>query len=714
MDACAIERGAEFDPSRCALVSKTYTFNVDFDLGFFVNTNDTTMADQVQLAPASSPGPMPIFRAPLNAQNQLVYVDTNANTVIGRYQVAPTNSLGIQTNPQTVWVDLYGNTWVGNELTCDLPSPQPTGGGVTKIGIIIGGTRCDATGAPTIFGGYLKPPFTYNSGVVDRDGDGLIRTFNILSDPAPLPWINVTDITGGPDARTVDNVDDFILVYQRTTGAFAFGLCSDPSDESIWVGTDSTAAVAGHSANQVNQLNNYTGAIISTITPALFGAGTGARGGMCNLIDASGVLWSSSRNGPVVRSPAPFGPATSTLTIPTNCNNGQSPFAPLCIDGNGKVWVANIRNPLGALPITVWRLSALGVQEGEFNINTTGFIQTTQSMVCRFQDNSIWVASSGRLHHVNNAGALVAPVVDLGSAHIWGVMDIDANGKVWIVDCDNTTATKSTSLKRYNPTTHGLESNVVLSATVNNNPMGMSSPMGNARLGIGPPVGFWDVVYDAGSVLQWGIISWHESVPVGSAIKVEYRIANTELQLQLEAFATASNGVQFSGRTGQFVEVRVTLRAPVGSTNTPGVDAPALLDLTIQETNVPTEIRLGQGGTEFLYRHVSGLTPVPVPEVRITQAAFECLYRSSVDMRLGQSAFEALYAPLLSGPPLVGCGTGLVSFVGADQGQVSPAMVAGPGSATFPGGDQGQVSCKIAGPGVVSFAGADQGQLACP
>lgn len=692
-------------------MSKLYTTSADFDLGFFVNTNDTTAADQVQLAPASSPGVMPIFRAPLNAQNQLVYVDTSAVAVIGRYQVVPTNTANVGAIPQTVWVDLYGNTWVGCAIACDAPFPSATGGAITKVGIIIGGTRCDNTaGFPANPNGlYLKPPFTYNSGVVDRDGDGLIRTMNPLIDPAPLPWVNVTDLSGGPDARTVDNVDDFILVFQRTTGAFACGICSDPTDESIWVGTDTTSIVAGHAANQFEQLNNYTGAIISTITPALFGTGTLARGGRCNLIDAAGVMWSSSYNGPLVRAPAPFSPGSSALITPTNCNQGQSNFSPICIDGNGKIWLANIRNPAGALPITVWRFSAAGVQEGEFNLDAAGFQFRTQAMVCRYQDNSIWGASSGKLLHVNNAGALVAPVVNLGNSHQIGVMDIDANGKVWIVDASS--GPSVTNLARYNPTTHALETTLSLSATVNNNQMGMSSPMGNARLGIGPPIGFWDVVYDAGSVLQWGIISWHESVPVGSAIKVEYRIANTELELQLEAFATASNGVQFSGRTGQFVEVRVTLRAPVGSTNTPGVDAPALLDLTIQETNVPNELRLGQGGTEFLYRHVTGLTPVPVPEVRLGQAAFECLYRSSVDMRLGQGAIELLYASLLSGPPLVGCPSGLVSFYGCEVGLVS--YVKAQGVASFTGVEAGQVSCVRVIAGVASFTGAEQGQMAC-
>lgn len=725
-------------------MSITYTTTAQFALGYAVNVNATTVADQLQLNPISSPGPMPVLRAlvpavsdgtPLANVGNMVYVDTNTGAILGRYRTMPKNGTGsnsdtVFSNAQTVWVDLYGNAWIGDGLGHAPPASGITGGVITKIGIVIGGTRCDSSGNANANGLYLKPPFTYNSGVFDRDGDGLLRTFNPASETIALPWTNNAhsgnDIGGGTiDAFTSDNDDDAILVLQRLTGAESCGICTQGSSnpvENVWAFTaDTINTIPTVQARQVDVIENATGGINNTYSPALYTDGpNGNQGGWCAVVDANDVLWTTTRNGNLVRKQLPSG--TATLIIPTNIGTAG---ASLCIAPDGTVWVWGDRNPDGPTPSSLWHFTAAGVQIGAEIGVYNGL--SNRGMCCRYQDGSLWMTGNTELFHCDSTGALTGPNVGFGVGVIkdlttgtpdqfhYRCVDVDQNGKIWVLQdrIVSGNLTKYSAL-RINPTTHAVELTIdLMPATggVSRN-TGMT---GNARLGVGPPKGFWDVVYDFGSVTQWGTISWHESVPAGSSILVEYRVALTEIALPTMAWATATNGVAFNAPTGRFVECRVTLSAPAGSTNTPGVDAPALLDLTISElVAVTPEVRWSQCGIEYLYRRVGFPDPIPVPEIDWTQAGIEYLYTKATEVRWGQAGIEYLYGLPVAGPPTVGCGTGMVSFYGADRGQAGPLLVAGGGASTFRGAEQGVISCAAGRGGIVSFQGADQGQLACP
>lgn len=618
--------------------TKTWTTSADFDTWFKLNVTDAAVADQLQLLPPSSPGPMPVFRAPLSAQNQIAYVDTNTNAIIGRYQVQPTNSSGVASNPQTVWVDLYGNAWVGNELACTPPFPTLTGGAITKIGIVIGGTRCDNTvGFPANPNGlYLKPPFTYNSGVADRDGDGLIRTFNPAVDTSPLPWNNVTDLSGGTDAHVQDSVDDFILLYQRTTGAFTFGVCTNPGSpgEDVWVGTDSNGTIPGNAAHQVDVLDNYTGGINSTISPSLFGVGSAARGGWCNVIDANGVLWSSSRAIGLVRFPLPTGPGTVVAIQ----NPGQSLSTPICIDRNGKIWAAQLTNP--GSNCDVWRFDSAGNLDAGFpkQVDTLAGagLGSAVGICCRYQDNSIWVVFGRRLYKLDNTGAVIGSIL-AAPGQSFSASDIDSFGRPWLLSGPVLAGGSSASLFRVNPTTIVIDATVPLSATLSTQTWN-NGFTGNARLGSSIPQGFGDVVYDSGSPQSFGVLSWNASVPVGCSLKIEYRVALTELGLVSIPFNTATSGATFSA-FGQFIEIRATFQSDgQGSTQTP-----VLFDISLANA-VSTQTHVSQSMLEgFARLFLQPAQLSPLPHAAVSQSMLEMFFDKSIAAHVSQSVLEGFY-----------------------------------------------------------------------
>ena len=105
-------------------------------------------------------------------------------------------------------------------------------GSAVKIGLIVGGTRVDETGSPNPDGGYLAPPFGYNT-CVDRNGDGLIRTSKGLNDI--LDWPDVTDGQGGANGVVQDAIDECIFLSRLPNAENARHVSVD-ADNNVWVG----------------------------------------------------------------------------------------------------------------------------------------------------------------------------------------------------------------------------------------------------------------------------------------------------------------------------------------------------------------------------------------------------------------------------------------------------------------------------------------------
>jgi hypothetical protein len=188
----------------------TWTLDADFDEGTIVNLNHDPNHDQLQFNDFAKP--FRYINVAASARGTVVRVNTDTGEIIGEYKSAPE---GRGLDPSRTSVDLRGNVWAGNRKIKEGDSD----GSAVKIGILVGGTRCDADGSPNPDGDYvwLDPDkLTYNT-CVDRNGDGLIRTSKGLGDI--LAWPDNTDGSGGGDGIVEDAVDECVLVYQRLPGA---------------------------------------------------------------------------------------------------------------------------------------------------------------------------------------------------------------------------------------------------------------------------------------------------------------------------------------------------------------------------------------------------------------------------------------------------------------------------------------------------------------
>ena len=208
-------------PASTMALSKTYTLDADFDEGTLLNVNhDTPNNDQIQLNATTTP--FPFINIAASARGTVVRINTQTGQIIGEYKTAPD---GRGLNPSRTTVDLFGNVWVGNRN-------ESAGGqgSVTKIGLIIGGTRVNADGTPNPAGQYLKPPFDYST-VADQDSDGLIKTSYGLGNI--LPWTNAGAVDDNGGVLTAE--DESIIHYVRTSGTNVRTVAVDANND-VWVG----------------------------------------------------------------------------------------------------------------------------------------------------------------------------------------------------------------------------------------------------------------------------------------------------------------------------------------------------------------------------------------------------------------------------------------------------------------------------------------------
>jgi len=387
---------------------------------------------------------------------------------------------------------------------------------------------------------------------MDRDGDGLLRTSRGLGDIRP--WPDVTDGVGGTDGIVEDADDECILVYQRLPLALEIRHVSVDANNDAWVG-DAFSPFAP----SFHKLDGNTGAILAS--PDKDAIGCGGYGG---LVDGNGILWSASR-GPLLR----YDPATGIGTC-----IGVSDSYGLGIDTNGFIWHSMWPNLIG-------KMSPAGLIEPGFPKATGGIGGEDRGVAVTPADNHVWVANSksGTVSRLDNDGNLLK-VIAVGWAPT-GVA-VDASGKVWVTNLgwDN--------VMRIDPNGGG-DGLGAVDLTVDlgpgARPYNYSDMTGIVAIGTTSPQGIWTVVQDSGVAgTVWGSITWNTepegSEPPGSSITVEARAADTEAGLSSQPYTTISNGVLFS-LTGQFIEVRATLKPDAGGTS------PVLSDIRIQSIPQP-------------------------------------------------------------------------------------------------------------------------------
>ncbi|MCB9915903.1 MAG: hypothetical protein H6828_12300 [Planctomycetes bacterium] len=517
----------------------TYTTDADFDLGVLLNVNhDAPNSDQLQLGTQDLPFP---FVSVANSGNDtVVRIDALTGVVLGEYRTAPN---GEAKDPSRATVDLAGNTWVGNRAE-DLLGIT---GSVTKVGVVIGGTRVNAAGVPDANGEFLVGPFEYST-AVDRDGDGRIRTSRGLGDD--LDWPAGSDVTGGAGggpALVQDALDELVLVYQKTTGVPNVRSLSVDAQNDLWVGGYTITP------NRFRQLDDVDGSFLG----ASFDASVLGCGGYGGVVDANGILWSVSPN---QRSLLRLDTATMTGAC---INFTPSTFTPrgVALDAAGNVWVAGGGE--------VRRLDAAGNETAQFPVAVGGNLH---GLVVHPLDQSIFVAdfAGGNVLRVDSGTGAVIATIPAGTQP--NGVAVDAFGKVW-VSCQG-----SDDVRRIDDASNAVD--LVVPLGNGSQPFNPSDMTGSAAYTSTLRVGSWSVVTDGGQTgTLWDNVLWSANVPQGAQLAVSARSAESQAGLTAQAFAPVANGAGIV-QVGRFLEVKVDFQksAVDGS-------SPVLFDLTVEGDN---------------------------------------------------------------------------------------------------------------------------------
>jgi len=522
---------------------RNFTSNEDFEEGSLLSLN-YSIPGSLRL---DQPGkPLPFVNVACSARGTIARINVNTGVVIGEYLTSPNGRLR---NPSRTTVDKYGNVWVTNRDENGLVNGVAKGS-VTRVGLVLGGTRCNSDRTPNPTGQYLKPPFKYNT-CIDRDGDGLIKTSLGLGNI--LDWSNSGNVDDFGGVTTAD--DEAIINYTRV---FATGARTVAVDEfnNLWVG--------GSSNRFHEKLDGNTG---QSIPGTVFNVGSGGYGGS---IDANGVLWSAGApNNPLLKfntNGSPF-PDTENLYNAGDYGIGIDP-------NTGEIWSSYLDgNRIAKLSPTG---TVLGVY-GHGNYYSQGVAVDARG--------GVWVAhslldNSTTVGHLKTDGTFVGNV-DLGGFAPTGV-SVDANGKIWV------TCLNSNTVKRIDPNAGPIGGGGVpigavdLSVDLGSGatPYNYSDMTGFVVINCTKPSGSWTTVHDgemAGK--KWGRITWNDSLPLGTGIRVEARASDNELTLGNFPFVEIQKGESFccSNVTGRYIEIRTILFRSNETYATP-----VLYDLTVE------------------------------------------------------------------------------------------------------------------------------------
>ena len=563
---CQITLSCASNANAC---SRTFTTDEDFNEGFLLSVN-TSVSGSLRL---DQPGqPLPFVNIACSGKGTVVRIDAITGQVIGEYLTAPN---GKARNPSRTTVDKDGNCWVTNRDESSPVGGIPKGS-VARIGVIIGGTRCNSSGIPDPNGQYIKEP-AYTT-CIDRDGDGLLKTSFGLGNV--LPWSNFFGVDS--DGGVVTAEDEAITVYTRVFATGARTIAVDPYNF-VWVG--------GSSNTFHEKLDRTSG---NPIPGSSFNVGVGGYGG---LIDGNGILWSAA--GGLLRYNT--NPDSSNVY---NVVNGVGNYG-LGIDPNtGEIWHTFVSGGI------VGKISPEGNLIGTYSHGSFH-----AQGVAVDADSNVWVAhsllGSTTVGHLRTNGTFVGNI-PLGASGPTGVA-VDAFGKVW-VSCYN-----SSVACRIDPNAGPIGGggypvgavDLTVNLGANANPYNYSDMTGFVVINTTVPSGTWTVVHDGlTNGKKWGQITWTDSVPASTGIIVEARASDQQLTLASKPWVQVTKGESFccSGVTGRFIEVRATLfrQATINLT-------PVLYDLTVQccdiYPNVPPVITSSKGcGTQDTLRVPAGQT----------------------------------------------------------------------------------------------------------
>jgi streptogramin lyase len=601
---------------------QTYTTSADFDLGLLINVNhNPPYEDQLHLNSIATP--FPFVNIACSDRGTVTRIDVNTGTILGEYLTSPD---GMGRNPSRTTVDQQGNAWVANRNENGISGGIPKGS-ITRIALVIGGTRCDADGTPNPVGQYLKPPFQYST-AQDRDGDGLIKTSSGLGNI--LSWTNAGGVDTHGGVATAD--DECIINYTRVTGTGTRTVAIDANND-VWVGG---IYGAGPYYNH-EKVDGLTG---QPVPGTQFNIGCGGYGG---LIDGNGILWSASQcsGAGLLR----YDPSSTSGV----CLGGRGDYG-LGIDPNtGHIW----QSSLCGSPYTLYELDAAG------NVLNSYPQPFGAQGVCVDGNSHVWMAEIFGSHVWHLAPDLANPGTHLPVGIVGGFVGttgvaVDANGKIWAAEIGDRASRVDPNA---GPIGGGgypvgvIDLSVPLGAGAG--PYNYSDMTGFVSIGTTAPQGTWTNTYDGGSPgTNWGKVCWNYeacSQPAGSSITV--RVRSSEDQVTWTGYVDATNCVDFDIADGRYLQVEVKL-VP----NTDG-ESPILCDVTICTGIEPVAIDIKPQScpNPFNVRN-EGLDDAVLPVAILGTADFDVATVDPASVELeGVSpmrwAYEDVAAPLGVIPP---------------------------------------------------------------
>lgn len=476
-----------------------------------------------------------------STRGTIVRIDVNTGVIVGEYRTSPQTVPFL--SPSRTTVDKFGECWVGNRSDIfDTDTAHP--GSVTRIGIVEGGTRyarSGPSGGPYTYtasatGEFLQGPFTYVSpSVVDRDGDGYIRTSYGLPNTSILDWDPL--LSGGNDGGGVSLADDECIVnFTRVACSGTRGLAID-CDNDLWVGGTGNA-----NWQEVSGATGVAGTIRS------FGTAYGGA------IDSSEVLWSVA---------SPFW--QHDINANTTSSSPNPGIYGIAIDPcTTRVWTSGnaLRrwNPSPSATIAI----------------TTPWPGNFGHGLCADLNGDVWVAmGSAGVFRYNSAGTFLPPAITTPIVYAKGTA-VDQNGKIWVADLLGDQAV------RIDPA--GPSVDLVVPMGAGAGPYNYSDMTGLAALSSCGETGYLIATHDALCAgTNWGRVSWQSigTTPNGCTVTAEVRASDDPLNFP-STWTPVQNDTSFCGAPpvlGQYVQVRVTINRPPGC---PPTCDPRLTSLRIE------------------------------------------------------------------------------------------------------------------------------------
>ncbi|MCW5553765.1 MAG: hypothetical protein KIS67_16605 [Verrucomicrobiae bacterium] len=581
-------------------------------LGFTINL-ETTPNGYLQIRSTAQTTPLPFVNVASSGRGTVARIEVPnpwnpslpAARVAGEYYTTPgsLNNLHGTGSPSRTTVDRYGNVWVGNR---DVGSAGY--GSVTKIGVVIGGIRCNQDGTANDNGDYLKPDpalggkFIYNT-CIDRDGDGLIRT-----SPGRLANGSLRRLDWANESLPAGDGDEAVICYVRTTPTYLRSLAVD-RDNNLWVGS--------RDDGWQELIDNATGVPV-TGEKVLYGSG-----GYGAVFDPYGVLWSAGYYYPgaglLWRPPglsANVVPGTAGGILPDTreaygigidpttadvwlgdytfgglwqfrqdgCTNKFAFAAPdnpqgrhikgIVGDGNGNIWVAHAKFESVPLGKVVYRFSNTGGYLGRVVLNYQALTGKSPHGVC----------------------------ID-SQKHIWAICNqASEDGKYYAMCIDPT--------QGIDPDTENIVGQVMDAVDLGAFPAGQgpynySDMSGFVTLAATQPAGVWNYVEDSATDhMRWLRVTLDSQLNSG-VLFVEVRAANRVTDLPAWPFhrlngSSGALSLEGLGIQGRYLEMRVTLLRNFGAAQGPLLKSLCITrgtaGLAFQITHHPKSAIVHRGG----------------------------------------------------------------------------------------------------------------------